>query len=105
MVSFEEMIRSLDLKNVILKFLMNSAHPKLKNISDGKIDMDKIQAGVLKNLPYYTLNNGILVTILSAVFFALAFLTIHGFIVIPVMHMFSAKLTSFRQWHTESLKV
>ena len=55
MVSFEEMIRALDLKNVLLKFLTKVAHPTLKK--NFKIDMDEVQAWVFKNVPECTLMN------------------------------------------------
>ena len=42
MVSFEELTKNLELRNVLLAFLDNHAHKYLKRISGGEIDMDYI---------------------------------------------------------------
>ena len=41
MVSFEEMVKNMDLRNVLLRFLEERFHSAIRNWSKGQIDMDK----------------------------------------------------------------
>ena len=42
MVSFEEVAKNLELRNVLLTFLDNYAHKYIKKYSGGKVDLDEI---------------------------------------------------------------
>ena len=51
MVSFEELIKRLELRDILLWLLTNYIHPILLDISDDQIDMDWFQDYAYKNLP------------------------------------------------------
>ena len=42
MVSFEEVAKNLELRNVLLTFLDDYAHKYIKKFSSGQIDMDAL---------------------------------------------------------------
>ena len=66
MVQFEEMIKSLELREVLLKFLEQHLHPMLLN--NFGLDMDLLQARVLKELPPFTFTSAMIVCIVSAIY-------------------------------------
>ena len=101
MVSFEEMIRALDLRNVLLKFLMNVAHPFLRK--NFKIDMDEVQAWVLENTPEATVMNQFITVIVSAIFWKIVFLVLHYAIIPTFMNAFKSS-DKIKPWFEKSAK-
>jgi hypothetical protein len=83
MVSFEEMLKSLELRDVLLKFLQRS-HGYLK--STYGIDMDLLQRELKMHLPKFDTQTGFLTVVLSFIFWVLTFVVLHYFIVIPFMN-------------------
>ena len=67
MVQFEEMIKALELREELLRFLEQTWHPFL--IQTFGIDMDQIQAQVQKNLPPFTLKTCIITIVVSFIYF------------------------------------
>ena len=96
MVSFDEMIRSLDLKNVLLRFLTNVAHPFLKK--NFEIDMDEVQAWVFNNVPECTLMNQVATIIIGAIFYKVVFLVLHYVIIPQFMNVFKNN-EYIKNWH------
>ena len=96
MVSFEEMIRALDLKNVLLKFLTNVAHPFLKKTY--KIDMDDVQAWVFKNVPECTQTYQLATIVVGAIVWQVVFWVLH-YMMIPIfMNAFKSN-AAIKHWH------
>ena len=95
MVSFEEMIRALDLKNVLLRFLMKVAHPFLKK--NFKIDMDELQAWVFKNVPEPTLMTSVATIVISAMVWQLVFWVLHYAMIPAFMNAFK-KNPAIKHW-------
>lgn len=82
MVSFEEMIKSLELRDVLYKFLKYS-HRAIKKQSG--IDLDKMQEFVFKNVPPFDASNGFVALVLSLILWTISFYFIHFLVVQPVM--------------------
>ena len=97
MVSFEEMIRALDLKNVLLRFLTNSLHPFLKKTF--KIDMDEVQAWVFKSVPECTLMNQVATVVISAIMWKVVFLVLH-YVIIPLFMSVFKNNAAVKHWQS-----
>ena len=82
MVSFEEMIKSLELRDVLIKFLI-SAHKAIKDILG--FDLDRLQIWVFNNTPPFTASNAFLALTLSIIFWFVTFYIVHYAIVSPLM--------------------
>ena len=75
MVQYDEMVRALELREVLLRFLENSLHPVL--IKTVGIDMDQFQRWVHKSIPPFNLNNAVITCIVSAIYWQIQLVAIH----------------------------
>ena len=82
MVSFEEMIKSLELRDVLIKFLTRS-HKSIKK-STG-FDMDQMQLLVLENFPKFDGSNALDALAFSIIFWTSLFFTLHNMVISPMM--------------------
>mmetsp|Transcript_2791 Transcript_2791/g.4775 ORF Transcript_2791/g.4775 Transcript_2791/m.4775 type:complete len:154 (+) Transcript_2791:24-485(+) len=87
MVSFKEMVREIEPRHAIFKYL-TKAHDYLRQTSGGKIDMDEIQEWVFKTLPEFNSHTFLVTLGLSFVFWTAMFLVAHFCVVKPFMHTF-----------------
>lgn len=69
------MIKALELREVMLRFLELQAHPTLLSIWG--VDMDHIQSKVYKELPPFNFTNGVIVCFVSAVYWQIQLMLLH----------------------------
>lgn len=94
MVSFEEVAKNLELRNVLLTFLDGYAHKYIKQFSGGKIDLDEIQKYVYNSCPKYDMNSAIVVFLTSFAFYTISFAMCHGLVSVAIKSLKSNK------WYT-----
>ena len=101
MVSFEAIIKSLELRDVLLRFLEHT-HGYLKN--QGIIDMDQFQKRVHDHLPKYDFQTALATLVVSVFFWAAVFLVLHYLIVLPLMSSLRKSFPSTRYFLEMSAK-
>jgi len=87
MVSFEELIKRLELRDILLWLLTDYIHPILLDISDEQIDMDWLQVYVYKNIPPFNWENFLTALGVSTVGWFVVFMTLHFLIIMPYMYI------------------
>ena len=82
MVSFEEMTKSLELRDVLIRFLRYS-HGYLKK--GAGIDVDLLQKEIKQDIPKFEYETGFTTVILSLGFWIVSFVVLHYLLVVPFM--------------------
>ena len=82
MVSFEEMIKSLELRDVLIKFLKHS-HRYIK--ANYGYDLDQMQLYVHDNVPKFDASNAFVALVFSMIFWTVLFYILHSCLILPML--------------------